>query len=33
MAIASLAGVAPFYLIAYLFQERLLGGLIQGSLR
>ncbi len=33
MAAASLAGMAPIYLIAYRLQDRLLGGLTQGSLR
>jgi len=31
MAVASLAGIAPIYLIALTFQDRLLGGLTAGS--
>ncbi len=33
MAVASLAGIAPIYLIAFFFQNRLLGGLTAGSVR
>jgi multiple sugar transport system permease protein len=33
MAVASLAGIAPIYVIAFLFQARLLGGLAAGGVR
>lgn len=33
MAVASLAGIAPVYVIAFLFQGRLIGGLTAGSVR
>ena len=33
MAVASLAGIAPVYAIAFAFQNRLLGGLVAGGVR
>lgn len=33
MAVASLVGIAPIYVIALLFQDRLIGGLTAGSVK
>jgi len=33
MAVASLAGILPIYLIALLFQNRLVGGLTAGGVK